>query len=178
MAETKRTLSTVLLNLADNTTQQISPEDIRDAIVTATIDHGDIYIVGQSETSIPVINTWYTVAGTWSLSMGLDWAMDVNGQLKYTGPAARMCHAGVSLSFTTDSGNQVLKWGVARNGLIIPASIQSVKNGGGSDISSTALHLMVNMATDDYLTLEVQNTTSATGVTVEFGNMFAVGSAI
>lgn len=177
MAETKRTLSTVLLNLADNTTQQISAGDIRDAVVTVAPDFGAIHMITSAATTITDTTSFFDVAGTYALDGGSDWDMNVNGQLRYTGAATRFAAVFVATSFTTASNNQVISIGVAKNGTMIAASEIDRKTGTGSDVGSAATFAFVTVSTNDYLTLVVRNQTSATNATFDQVKFGALGLA-
>lgn len=62
MADTQRTLSAILTLLADNTSQAISAQDLRDAIVSVFANYGMMY-VHEGTTSQDAVTTAETIEG-------------------------------------------------------------------------------------------------------------------
>ncbi len=174
MAQTKRSLAQIYTLLADNSTGAISETDLRDAIATIQMGMGEISITSSAETSIASSDTWYPAAGTWGLTSGaVDWDMNTNGQLRYTGTPDRMVHIAISFSVTSAGSNKTYSFGVAKNGSILTPSIQSRKIATGTDIGTGALHALTDMSTNDYLTIVVRGDTDTTNATLDLANLFA-----
>lgn len=166
--------------LADNTSQQISPQDLRDMMETLRNGHGEMSITSPSATSFSDSTSYVVAAGTWTLSSGAyNWAMDVNGQLKYTGAADRMVHVAVSVSMSSSAANMIPYIAVAKTGSrLVPSTIVR-KMGGTGDVGSTALHAFTTVSTNDYFTIIIRNSTWTTSqtITLDTGNMFAMDMA-
>lgn len=177
MAETKRSLSTILANLPDNTTQLISPEDIRDAVITVAPDFGAMYVVTPAATTITDTTTYFPADGTYALIGGSDWDMNVQGQLRYIGAASRFAAIFVATSFTTASNSQRIAIGVAKNGTFIAESEIDRKTGTGSDVGAAATFAFSTVNPNDYFSLAVRNQTSASNVTFEHVKFGALGLA-
>lgn len=174
-----RSISELQTLLADNTTGAISPQDLRDALL-ATIQpgHGEIAVTTPAATVLSDTTTWVQVAGTYALSAGsMNWDMNTNGQLRYTGAADRYCHIAASVSFTVDGSNDVLEVAVAKNGTVIAVSKVQRKVGTGADVGSTALHAFIDVTTNDYLTVVVRNVTEAADPTFSTLNLFVMDMA-
>lgn len=175
MADTKTTLSAALAKLPDNTTNDISPQDHRDALVTVAPGHGEISITATAATTISDTTSYFMANGTYELSAeAMDWDMATNGQLRYTGAPERLCHIAASFSFTTASSNQTCEIVVAKNGTAIATSAVRRKTGVGSDVGSSAAHAFTRVSNGDYLTLAVRNTTSASNATFQTVNLFVM----
>lgn len=97
-----------------------------------------------------------------------------SGHIRYTGAETKMFHVACSVSFS-GAANDRLVIGVAKNGDVISESRMLRKIGAGGDVGSTAMHIMVSMAQNDYLTMQVGNTTDTSDVTVNALNLFAMG---
>lgn len=179
MADTMRSLSELGTLLADNAAGNISPQDLRDAVLaTVQPGHGEIYISSSAETSIAGVDTWTDVSGTFTLSANaMNWDMNTNGQLRYTGAADRVAHIAMSFSMTAAANNKNISLGVAKNGTIITPSIVNRQIGTGTDEGTGAVHAFINMSTNDYLTAEVRNNTDAVNVTLTTINLFAMDMA-
>lgn len=179
MADTQRSIAQILALLADNSSGDISPQDLRDAFVTWKMRHGQIYVASGGGAATTVSNTadyFECNASTWTLSSG---AADFdesggNGRLTYTGVADVMLHVACTISFTAASNNQVLHFRLGKSGTTDAASEVQFKIGTGSDVGSTAIHLIVSLSTGQYLSLFVRNETSAANVTVSVANLQAV----
>ena len=98
-----------------------------------------------------------------------------NGRLRYTGTVTKMFHVAVTYSLSPDSANDLYVIGVAKNGTVLAPSkiLTSVMT--INDTKSAALHVMVELATNDYLELYVGNTTDADDVVIKTLNIFAMG---
>ncbi len=95
------------------------------------------------------------------------------GRLRYTGTTTRMFHVAVTLSGTPQTGNDVFVFGVAKGGTVIAAS-KVLGSTSGTQLS--ALHAMVELASNEYLELFVGNTSATRNFTVKSLNIFALGN--
>jgi len=96
------------------------------------------------------------------------------GNLRYTGTTTKMFHIACSLSFS-GGANDVIVLGIAVNDTVVARSKVLRNLGGGGDVGSTAMHLMVLLAQNDTLQVYVGNTSSTNDVTVNALNLFAMG---
>jgi len=97
-----------------------------------------------------------------------------NGRLTYTGKTLMHIHAACTISFTCGSNNQTVYFRIGRNGATDSASEVQYRIGTGSDVGSTAMHLVTSMQQGDYLSLFVRNGTGANDVTMQVANLQAV----
>jgi hypothetical protein len=178
MADTKRSLADIYTLLADNTTGDISPQDMRDIVKTLQPDHAEMYISSSSATTISDTTNYFDVEGTWALKSGAsDWDMNTNGQLRYIGEADRCVFVWATGSMTTASSNQVLYLGIGKNGTDVSDADIHRKTGTGGDVGAAALTAILEVTQYDYVTLDVRNTTSAVDVTFETGEIIVQGIA-
>jgi hypothetical protein len=98
-----------------------------------------------------------------------------NGRLRYTGSTTKMFHVACTISIAPTSANDVFVCGIAKNGTVINGSKVLFQAISSSQARSTALHTMVELATNDYVELYLGNTTDADDVTVLTENLFAMG---
>ncbi len=179
MPNTQHTIGDMYVLLPDNTAGAISPQDVRDIVETLRNGHGEMAITATAETMINNTEDHEDLAGTYALSpFAHNWDMETNGQMRYIGPAHRICHFAVSISLTSVSNNQDLHLRVAKNGVSIAASDIDTRIGTGSDVSAFALHAFTDVVNDDFFTLEVRNSTSTGNVTAETLNFFVMDMAI
>lgn len=167
MADTVRTLAALKTLLADNTTGLISPQDLRDLLVSLIPGHGSIYISAPAATTIAQAGTFVKAAGT-TTAAHLDTAFDMpaDNRLRYVGATAVHATVSVTLSFTCAGNNQDLAFQIHKNGDPVTGSHISVKIGTGTDERSTALHVDADLAQNDYLEVWITNATGTAAVTL------------
>ena len=179
MTQTQRDITALYAVLPDNTAGDISPEDVRDIVETLRNGHGEMAITATAETTINNTVDYEDIAGTFTLSaFDHNWDMNVNGQMRYIGPAHRICHFAVSVSLTSASNNQTFRLRVAKNGVSIAASEIDTFIATGADVSAFALHAFTDVVTNDFFTLEIRNSTSTGNVTAETCNFFVMDMGI
>lgn len=113
MADTQRSLADNLLRLADNTTRQISPQDLRDLLVSALGGYGEVYTTGgtgtQALTSSPTLINQITTNGD-SSNVVPDQA---NNRLTISTAAVYQITA--NISWTSDSVSDVFTFEIKKN---------------------------------------------------------------
>ena len=116
-----------------------------------------------------------TVLSTDMMSMGFDNGGANNGRLRYTGATTRVFHVACTISVGPFTSNDQFVFGVARNGTVIPSSKVIQKTNNSGEVMSTALHVMVTLAHNEYLELYVGNMTAGRSVEIYSLNFFALG---
>lgn len=106
---------------------------------------------------------------------GMDFVQLADGKLQYTGTATKSFHVACTISMTPTVSNDQFVFGVAKNGTVIPSSKVLQRMTTNVDAQSTALHVMVTLAKDDYLQLYVGNVTTAGGISLKSLCLFALG---
>jgi len=96
------------------------------------------------------------------------------GEIQYTGLATKMFHVASSISFG-GSPNDVIVAAIAVNGAYKGVSRVLRNLGGGGDIGSTAIHVMVELNTGDRLSVYAGNTSTDNNITFYALNLFAMG---
>ena len=110
--------------------------------------------------------------GTDIVNTAVGFTVTTAGRLTYTGTRTRYFHLGCTLSFS-DSKNADVTFSLHKNGTHLNGSSVHISAAGGA--TSTAIHKITSMATNDYLELYVESDTAANDVTVEFVNLFSIG---
>lgn len=175
MVDTVKTVAQLQALLADNITGAISPQDIRDFLVSTAPPYGSMSRLVAAATTVITPGTYYKAAGT-TVAVNLnDFDMPLDNRLRYTGLASKHFHIVVSASFTVGGTNDVVGLKIAKNGVVIDNTVQRRKVTTGTDIGSTAVHGDVVLATNDYLELWLTNETASDTVTVDELYFFANG---
>jgi hypothetical protein len=116
-----------------------------------------------------------TVLTTGMMNMGFDNGGTNSGRLRYTGATTRVFHIACTISVGPVISNDQFVFGVARNGTVIPASKVIQKTNNSGEVMSTALHVMVTLAHNEYLELYVGNMSAGRNVEIYSLNFFALG---
>jgi hypothetical protein len=97
------------------------------------------------------------------------------GRLRYTGATTKMFHTAATISFSPESANDEFVIGIAKNGTVVTSSKVISKSRGIGETSGTALHVMLELAANDYIELYVGNMNSTGDFTIKSISMFAMG---
>ena len=97
------------------------------------------------------------------------------GRLRYTGTVTKWFHVACTVSVSPATTNDAFILAIAKNGTIINSSRVIQKSGSTSDTQSTALHVMVQLAQNEYLELYAGNITAARNMVIKSLNLFAMG---
>ncbi len=171
MVDTERTLADLLTIFADGQgAGSITEQDMRDLIVSLVPAYGSMYISTAIETSIATISTPVKALGTTTAGVALRDFTHAANRLTYTGVPDRAFIITVSLSLTAVANDQVLAFHIAKNGAVLAASEIQRKAAKGADVGAASVVVEVELATNDYVELWVENTSGNTDLTVEFMN--------
>jgi hypothetical protein len=110
-----------------------------------------------------------------SLANDMDFSMPANGRLQYTGTTTRTFHVACTISMTPNTSSDQFLFAIAKGGVVISSSRVIQKLGTTSDAQSTALHVMVTLATNEYLELYVGNMSNNQSIKIHSINLFALG---
>lgn len=125
------------------------------------------------------------VTGTYSQTVQFSGSPGSNCRLKYTGTNTRMFHCGCTISVLGAASSDVVEFVLVKNGTvngseeystgtILSAGTVRFKLANAGDQASTAIHIMVELAQNDYLELFVKNVTDTDDLTITNVNMFAM----
>ena len=168
MADTVRTSAEVLALLANNTTQAISPQDLRDTVVSLFGNHAGLYVhsgtTAQTGVSTSTLLTCFSVDGADGVESGcltLDRAND-KITASVDGVYAVFFQCGFSGSVATEYHFHAQKNGSTHmNELGTHRKI-----GTGGDVGSCSMLALVTLSANDFLQIYVEADSSA-NVTVE-----------
>lgn len=172
MADTQRNLDALQTLLADNATGDISPQDLRDMLVSMYPGHAQAYVSTPAATTLADTSTWVQVAGTYTLSASAYlWTMAVNGRLVCGADTARDVSVMATVSMTAANNNVVTEWVVVVDGVPDLNTLVQRKIGTGADVGALAVMGHVTVSPGSYVCLMCRNTTSASDVTATALNM-------
>jgi len=165
VAETQRTYAELLALLADNTSADISPQDVRDVLYSQLAPYGTLSISNNFvSTAFPTPGTFYTANGTTTLNDAYLFDMPGNNQLRYTGLVPRRFQVSANCSFLQDSASQRLGISIAKNGTPVPGSLATLHSPSiAGQYGSATVGAFVQLANNDYLSVQWTNYTSQVG---------------
>lgn len=183
MSQTQRTLAALVTILADNVSGAISPEDIRDMLVSLTPSRGGMTIepAGSLVTGIVTTATWTTLAGTWTSNGEIDmrdWSMSANGVLKYSGTESQAALITGKVGLTPGAGNTEYSLAYALNGTANERFAASHRFAGaqaGTARTTMPITAMITIATNDEISLMVRNDTGTEDCTAHRATLSVIG---
>jgi hypothetical protein len=178
MAETPKVLSALLAQLPDNTTGLISPEDIRDAVVSLFPSRGQLDLTATAATTFALTDTWYKLAGTTALdaTLGQDgFSQYANNELRATKAVNQVLLITANVELVCASNNKTFgitfaKNGVAITGIHVSAVLSDSGKGYGFSITG-----LLPTSQNDTISVFVRNETDTTAVTATSLTLSAVG---
>lgn len=166
MADTKRTLEELQAALANNVAGAISPQDLRDFLVSTIRTRGAFSRLVAAATIIGTPGTYVQVNGTTIAGTLTDMTSPVDGRLTYVGIPDRHFFVTAMVSFTAVGSNKVIGFKIAKNGVVLDKSVVRTAVTTGSDLRAVALQVDLDLVTGDYVELWVTNETTTTDVTI------------
>ena len=178
MAETPKVLSALLAQLPDNTTGLISPEDIRDVVVSLFPSRGQLDLTASASTTFALTDTWYKLAGTTALdtTLGQDgFSQASNNELRATKAVNQVLLITANVELVCASNNKTFgitfaKNGVAITGIHVSAVLSDSGKGYGFSITG-----LLPTSQNDTISVFVRNETDTTAVTATSLTLSAVG---
>lgn len=167
MSDTARSLSALLTIFADGQSKgAITPQDVRDLIVSLQASYGGMEITVPAETTIETAGVPVKMAGTTSfVSPTNNFTMPVSNRLTYTGTVARDFLITANGSFTVAANNQIIALTSGKNGT--PSNARSrIKLGTGGDLNEVSGHRIITLEPNDYVEVFAINETSDANITV------------
>lgn len=181
MSETPRSLTELLTALADNTTAQITPEDIRDAVVSLYPSRGQIQLAsgGSVTTTFVSSGTYVQVAGTTELDTDVCTtcvSMPANGVIEWEKAADQVLLANATLEVLPGGNNKRYTFTFAKNGIAIPGLAFTAFFGNLSgNPAGIFLSGLVPISQGDELSVVVKNDTDTTAITAQVLTISGLG---
>jgi|APSaa5957512535_1039671.scaffolds.fasta_scaffold97601_2 hypothetical protein len=169
MADTETSIATLLAtNFADGQAAgEITPQDMRDLIISLESAYGGYYISSASATTIAAVDTPVKVAGTTTAFGSLNgFTMPTDNRMLNAGTGTRICQVQAAISFTSANNNKVYGFMIAKNGTVEANSEVQHKVGTAADVQGLTIAWQVSLDATDYLEVWVQNRTDGDNPTI------------
>lgn len=179
MADTARSISAIKALLADNSTGQISAQDLRDTVETLQLNYGELYTSATEATVIPDTDTYVDLAGTWTLGQARNFdESSANGRLTYTGTPDIEVILFCVASLTSAGNNDVVHLRLEKNGTAVTSSDSTQKLATGADVATLVSIGLSGVSNGDWITAAVRNETADDNITAQNAHLIAVGVAV
>jgi hypothetical protein len=144
--------------------------------ITNTSTRGFIYMNNNTvQTGTNNTALWFKAAGTTSaMPTNSKFDTTITNRLTYTGAFTQSFMITVNCNVRTTVSTQNINIGIAKNGTIITQSEMTILCAAGSTPSFGATQIVVELTTNDYIELFVQNSSSANNTIVSDMNMNCV----
>jgi hypothetical protein len=165
-----------MVSMRDSIVKSITPSG--EVIALSRFPMGEVSMNGNTTiTNISGANVWTKIAGTTNFTPASYQFTNggVSNKLQYVGANMKMFHIACTISVKSTSSGSNLKAVLYKNGVALTTGIVQAKMASSSDIISTAIHVMTDMSTNDYLELWITNTVSNADFTITEMNLFAMG---
>lgn len=178
MTQTPKVLSALLAQLPDNTTGDISPEDIRDVVVSLFPSRGQIDLTAGGTTTFALTNTYYKLAGTTALdaTLGQDgFSMPANNELRATKAVNQvlLCTANIEVSCGQNNKNYSMTF--AKNGAAIDTFHVTERLASSGQPYFYSFTALIPVVQNDTISVYVRNDTDTTSLTTLNLTISAVG---
>ena len=165
MTDTARSLSALQALLADNTAGDISPQDLRDVLVSALGGYGGLHVTAgatlQACTATPVLLT------QWTGVFASDQMTPAHATDGVTATVAMTARASVSLAFTSSAAVAVT-FEIRKNAVLVTGAKSTSTVVTTGETMGAHIEAVVSLAASDVLTVYVSSA-SASNVTVQEG---------
>lgn len=181
MTQTAKVESALLAQLPDNTTGDISPEDIRDVVVSLNPSRGQFELAsgGAVATTFGSSGSYTLVKGTTTLDTTICTtcvSMPSNGVLKLLKNVSQVALVNATLEVLPAANNKRYTFTFAKNGTPV-ASLAYTQFFGNLSGNPTGLFLsgLLAMTGNDELSVVVKNDTDTTSITAQVLSVSLVG---
>lgn len=171
MSETPRSLTQLLTALADNTVGAITPEDIRDVVVSLYPSRGQITLQTPAATTFSGAGVYTSVKGTTILDTAVCSTcitMPANGVIKVAKAQNQIVLANATLEVLPASNNKRYTFTFAKNGTAIPELAFTDYYGNlHNNPEGVFLSGLIPIVANDEISVVVRNDSDTTSITAQ-----------
>lgn len=178
MAETPKVLTALLAQLPDNTTGDISPEDIRDVVVSLFPSRGQLDLTAGGTTTFALTNTWYKLVCTTALDGGLGqdgFSQASNNEIRATKAVNQVLLCMATIEASSSGNNKTYSFTFAKNGTVISTAHVSEKFETSGAVKTMTVIALVPTVQNDTISVYVRNDTDTTSLTTANLTLSALG---
>lgn len=158
-------------------TPSITPQDLRDIIKSLTPSVGALYFSSAAATSVATQSVALKAAGT-TAALGTatsDITVATTNRLTYTGTPTRTFLVMASANITCAADAKLLRMHVASGGTVVTGAFVEWTQILGATVYAVSCVALVSLATNGYVEIFLSNETDAEDMTVQDGQLVAIG---
>lgn len=174
MAETQKLQAALITQFADNATGAISPEDLRDFVVSVFPGWGGFYISSAAATTISGGGTAVKMAGTTTATGALNFT-HADNKLTYTGTPTSRFFVIATVSVSVASGADNVSVQIYKDGSLITGAEQRANTSTSAAVANVVVAIDTTLATNSYLEIWLENEDATANITAHQGYMFVLG---
>lgn len=178
MSQTPKVLSALLAQLPDNTSGLISPEDVRDVVVSLFPSRGQIDLTAGATTTFSGSNVWTKLAGTTALDGTLTadgFAMPGNNELRATKAVNQVLFCVANVEVTSGANNKTYGMTFAKNGTAITTFHVSQRLESQNTSYYFSFAALIQTAPNDVISIYARNESDTTSLVTSNLTLSAVG---
>lgn len=178
MADTERTIATLTgTTFVDGQAAgAITPQDVRDLIVSMATLYGDCYISSAATTTIAGVDTWTKIAGTTLVGSNLrNVSMPASNRLRNDGDQTRVFRVEATLEYIMANAAKEMGFGFALDGTIEANTEIRDDHLVAADSRLVHLSALVSVAANSYVEVFAINRTDGNNITVNRMVFIATG---
>lgn len=178
MSQNPKVLSALLAQLPDNTTGDISAEDIRDVVVSLFPSRGQLDLTAGATTTFALTNTWYKLSCTTALdaTLGQDgFSQTANNELTATKAVNQVLLCTATIEGSSSGNNKVYSFTFAKNGTPLSTAHVTEKFETSGALKTMSVMALISTAQNDAISVYVRNDTDTTSFTTANLTLSAVG---
>lgn len=171
MVDTVRSLADLEILLANNTNADVSPQDIRDLMVSLRNSFGRISQQANAAATVIADSANFFVinmSGTALHSLVNDFDMPVSGRLRYIGVPDRVCYVVAIVSVDVGANNVEIHFRLGKNGVSDPETEMEYKKGSANAVPDVTVTMAVELSTNDYVEMFVRNLDNIDNITIPY----------
>jgi hypothetical protein len=180
MADTERTIAYLLATAFPDgqAAGAITPQDLRDLIISLRHQYGDCYVSGAVETVIASQNTWAKALGTTTAGSNLNnVSMSANNRLRNDGDQTRIFLCTAHMEVVCAGAAKQLGFGIGVDGTVDANTEVGYMHVTAASETAVSVSGLVSLAASSYAEVMVRNVTDAVNLTVQKMVFTAIGLA-
>jgi len=175
MADTQQSMQDLLDGLADNCSGQITPQLLRDMLISLNLSAGFMWLTSSVENEIDNAGTFYKINGTTEAPY-LNRFTHSNNRLTFVGGAPLRVFVLANPVASIEQGSEKqLAVRIAKNGTTEANSESHRHMNSSNDIGAIPSFASFLLEPDDYIEVFISNETDDVDVTVEHMQVLAFG---
>lgn len=128
---------------------------------------GNLYLTSEISNTFTAINTPVKVNGTTQSVNLFRTSVPTDNKIVYDGKKTRYFSVDVALSVLATAANKNYSFYIAKNGVVLPESKQTLRLASAVDRGSLSVSCNVSLSTNDYIELYVENNSDTTSLKVK-----------